>query len=460
MEKELLDFIPYLLLWIGVSAVVVLHNWLSSQRVAGLLLGYVFQLWLFYWIPALMHALPDTELQRSDLTYAGFEQATYALIALVVGSFSLGLILRRFTKPVPGRVFVADPALPKAYIVSGIISYVILFPAIGRLPSVNAVVIVGQQLIVVGLCLASWKAWLEGGWPRFLRLMGNLGFVPLATMLVSGFLGYAVIAISVVIVFTVQFLRPRALVIGGGLVVGYLGLTFYVAYLQTRDEIRQSVWGEKAAFARIEALAKTFVALEPFKLTKPEHAQAVDNRLNQAILVGAAVVHMNNTGGFVQGATIWEAATAWIPRIIWPGKPGGAGSGGWASYFTGMRFEANTSVGMGQIMELYGNYGEKGVLVGFFLMGGILAALDAGAGSRLMAGNWQGFAGQFLVGIAFLNAGGSLFELISSAAASLVVIAIANSILARYQRRVRAQNRPVSRVSVPQAQGYVTFERR
>jgi hypothetical protein len=212
--------------------------------------------------------------------------------------------------------------------------------------------------------------------------------------------------------------------------------------------------------ARIEALAKTFVVLEPFKLTKPEHAQAVDNRLNQANLVGAAVVHLTNTGGYVNGATIREAAIAWIPRIIWPGKPGVAGSGGWASYFTGMRFEEGTSVGIGQIMELYGNYGEKGVLVGFLLIGGILAALDAGAGSRLVTGNWQGFAGQFLVGIAFLNAGGSLFEVISSAAASLVVIAIANSILGHYQRRVQAQKRTVPRVAMPQAQGYVTFERR
>lgn len=435
---DVLDFRTYLILWIAITAVVVLKIWFASQRLAGLVLGYLLQLWMFYWIPALMHFSPASELPRSDLTYAGFQQATYALAAMVAGTLFLGPILRRLTMPAPGQHFVADPDLPKAYIIGGIVSFAILMPTIGRLPSLNALTAVGQQLVVVGFCLASWKAWQEGGLPRLLRLMSKLWLLPVVTVLSLGFLGYGVLAVSVVFVFTVQFFRPRALLIAATLVMGYAGLSFYVAYIQTRNEIRRAVWGGEAAGARIEALRRTFEVMEPFRWTKPEHAEAVDNRLNQAHLVGAAVVHLNNTQAFAGGASIREAFTGLIPRVIWPDKPGVAGSNGWVSRLTGMEFAEGTSVGLGQILEFYGNYGTLGVVIGMFLFGGIVAALDAGAGARLAAGNWQGFAAQFLVGLAFLNAGGSLFEVISGAAASIVTISITNGLLVRYQRRAAA----------------------
>jgi hypothetical protein len=433
-----LEFRPYLIFWIAITAVVVFWSWFGSQRLAGLILGYLLQLWMFYWIPAFMHANPASELPRSDLTYAGFQQATYALAAVVAGTVFLGPILRRLTMPAPGQQFMADPDLPKAYIIAGIVSFAILMPTIGRLPSLNALTAVGQQLVVVGLCLASWKAWQEGGLPRLLRLMSKLWLLPVVTVLSLGFLGYGVLAASIVFVFTAQFFRPRALLIAATLVMGYAGLSFYVAYIRTRDEIRKAVWGGESTGARIQALRKTFEAIEPFRWTKPEHAEAVDNRLNQAYLVGAAVVYLTSTEAFAGGATIREAFTGLIPRVIWPDKPGVAGSSGWASRLTGMEFAEGTSVGLGQILEFYGNYGTMGVVIGMFLFGGIIAALDAGAGARLAAGNWQGFAGQFLVGLAFLNAGGSLFEVISGAAASVVAISVTNGLLIRYQKRAGA----------------------
>src|SRR5262249_39950846 len=117
-----------------------------------------------------------------------------------------------------------------------------------------------------------------------------------------------------------------------------------------------------------------------------------------------------------------------IPRLIWPNKPV-AGSGGLVTRFTGVEFAEGTSVGVGPILELYGNFGEFGVILGFVVLGCAIRAIDLSAGILLRAGRWGDFAVWFLVGISLMNVGGSFVECAAGTVASIVLGNACNRIL-------------------------------
>jgi hypothetical protein len=126
-------------------------------------------------------------------------------------------------------------------------------------------------------------------------------------------------------------------------------------------------------------------------------------------------------GDFARGETLIEALLAPVPRIFWPDKPMVAGSGDLVSRFTGIQFREGTSVGIGQVMELYVNFGEWGVFLGFIVIGAILTYVDRAAAVKRDCGDWPRFLLWFLPGICLLQAGGSLVEVTASAGAAWIV---------------------------------------
>ena len=86
------------------------------------------------------------------------------------------------------------------------------------------------------------------------------------------------------------------------------------------------------------------------------------------------------------------------------------------SEYTGITFAEGTSVGMGQVMEFYVNFGTAGVVVGFILLGMLIRFLDMRIAERLQTANWPQFALWFGVGPATLQPIGQLLEITSSMA--------------------------------------------
>jgi hypothetical protein len=165
-------------------------------------------------------------------------------------------------------------------------------------------------------------------------------------------------------------------------------------------------------------------------------------RLNQNILVGHAVNYLEAGGTeYGEGDALVNAMIALIPRTLWPGKPQYAGSGHLVTRYTGIQFARGTSVGIGQVMELYVNFGDLGVLIGFTVVGLLLGFFDFQAGMALRTGQWKQFALWFAVGLSFLQVGGNFAEAVSAAAGSAVLCLLVNSFLGR--EKVTAAKQPL-----------------
>jgi hypothetical protein len=261
--------------------------------------------------------------------------------------------------------------------------------------------------------------------------------LPAITVIGQGFLGYGFGAMLTIFAFVSSFQRLRWYTAILGLAMAYLGMSVYVTYMRDRTEIRNVVWAGAGVGDRFGKLEDTIRSSEWFDLSSADHLDRIDERLNQDFLVGASAAYLSEGQGhdFAKGATLMDAAVALIPRAFWPEKPSFAGSGDLVSNYTGFRYAEGTSIGIGQLMECYVNFGTAGVLVGFFIIGAAVVYVDRSAGVALRRGDANRFLRFYLPGLSLLNVGGLFAEVTSTGAAALVVVIIVAQATARMQRK-------------------------
>ena len=423
-----------LLICFGVLLAFLIYPWVRRVASVGLPLCYIVSLAMIHWLGSLIHALPLP--WRSDpYTEIGFHQAFWATIAFAVGSmfvapFILRMILRGETAPTVKHPSPEQFRLPMIYVLIGIACFGLLVPALKSLPSISAVSVSGISLAVVGVCLACWTAYLKRSYVKLAALLGAICILPFVTIITLGFVGYGSIAALLVFTFVATFYRPRWQAAAGLFLLFFLGLSLFVTYFRDRPKIREKVWGGAAYSDRMDTLTITLANFEFIDFKNPRHLSAIDDRLNQNYLVGRVVKTMDaGQEPFANGATLYEAVLALVPRILWPDKPVAAGSGNTVSRYTRMKFDSTTSVGIGEVLEFYINFGMIGVLGGFLMMGVIIRVTDTMAALRLHEGDWEGFMSWFLPSMSLLNVGGSLVEVFGTVGASIVLVAIVNKIL-------------------------------
>jgi hypothetical protein len=430
------NFPLVLTVWMVVIAIMAIARTRKHTAGVGLVLAFLLNLWLIHWAASVIYLFPWYNGPGPDFTVLGTEQSLYAVLGFAFGSLALApFLLDSGLLPRARGVHNPDARLPKAYLVGGGIFYVLLSTSVASLPSMSAVVSAGQELTVVGLSLCCWQAWRDRD-PRKMALWLGISFLPpFLTVITRGFIGYGAVATLSVLIFLSNFVRRRITVVVIGALLGYMALSVYVTYMRDRGEIRQSVWGGQSLSDRTDRIALTASNFEWFDPWNQQHLQRIDGRLNQSYIVGAAVARLSETGDFARGETLWDAALALIPRAFWPDKTITAGSGRLVTRFTGIQYDNSTSVGIGQVMEFYVNFGATGVFLGFVVMGMIVTALDILATERLANGDLHGFVLFYLPGLAFLQVGGQLVEVTASAGASIIVALLANKYLSRLQRK-------------------------
>jgi len=426
-----------LVTWIVVIVAIGLARRRRAAAGIGLVPAYLLNLAAIHWFGAAIYLLPAMSFRDPSVMLIGFEEGTYGMLAFALGSIvGWPLVSSARLRPPPVEPHPGEPALARMYAIVGVLCYVLLVGGRAYLPTINALVAAGQQLVVLALCLGAWNAWQHGSRRGLIACLLVTASLPIVTIVSQGYLSYGAGAALVVCVFVASFFRPRHQLVVVSVVVGYAALSFFVSYMRDRGDIRDSVWGGRPLEERLWQITETILTVEPFDPSDVRHLGAIDARLNQNHLVGMAVGRMRWTGDFANGATLGQMLSALVPRVLWPNKPYVAGSGDLVSVYTGLRFGRDTSVGIGQVMEFYVNFGTLGVLGGFFVMGILVTGIDEAAAYSLRAGDWRRLAPWALVGFSLLQVGGALAEVATTAAASMIVAIVATRLRDSWSRRL------------------------
>ena len=434
------DIWLWTVVWLVAAAFTVYRNWRAGHGV-GLVLGYVASFAALHWMSTLLYLVPWFHGTQRAWVAEGMRLSAIAMVALAVGAEFATWFGRRRTAHAPAVAVDDDepaeegspdedadelptiaPSVINAYLIVGFVLQVFVGPIARGIPGMSAIAGTGSAFIVTGVGLKCWNAWQEGRPSTVWFWLAGTLTLPLLTVTTQGYLGYGMAALMTIFAFVVAFYEPRWKVAVVSLLLAYIGLSVYVTYMRDRLEIRELVWGGSRMSDRTDRVLGTLSEVEWFDPYNPRHLDRIDVRLNQNLLVGAAVKHVGEgVVPFASGATVYDAVLSVIPRALWPNKPMSAGSGDLVSIYTGLKFMGETSVGVGHVLEWYVNFGMRGIVGGFVLMGILIATFDRSAAAALHRGDPVRFALWYLPGLSLLNLGGSFVESTASAAASLLM---------------------------------------
>ena len=427
-------YIPSLLVWVAIGLTAALKSRGPSPRSVGLTLAFIVNMALNHWFGALVCFLPWYSPSGNDYVTEGFGLSTLGMIGFAVGCFLIAPFVLPSHHDDENWTEASwwPPQVLRTFALVGIGSFLAMAAGVGRLPSLSAVFATGFNFVLIAVCLAMWCAQQRGEYKRAHGWLAAAFVLPFFTMVTQGFLGYGVVYLVVVFSFYLLLSRHRVKLLLATLPLAFLALSFYVTYMRDRLEIREVVWGGKAYGSRISRVWETCRTMEWFDPWNPKHLDRIDQRLNQNRLVGAAVLHLQNTHSYANGETIWMALFALIPRAVWADKPEYAGSMNLVSRYTGLTFAAGTSVGMGVIFETYVNFGRYGVFLGLLLIGVIVGVADRKTAVALYTRQPLAFGRWFLVGIIMMNVLGSFAEITASLAGAFILTLAVNRYLQPY----------------------------
>lgn len=432
MEK--LDITIGLICWIFTIFFVLQYQWHKAFPSIGLPFTFLFLLAIQFFFGALVNALPWYSSPTVHYTQLGFGETVYAIIGFTIGVIIITpLIVRNFSYPwLKVKLQEPDWGLPEAYIYLGLAFWFIFTPIFWYIPSLKAVVTSGNFLLLIGLCLVCWRAWLLRDTKALTRWLIIMAFLPTVTIFTGGYASGSTLLVFV-LSFVLWFYRPRWKSVLVTFLVLFLGLSLFVTYYRDRSDIRSIVWAEKGWEARIEQLVKTTTSVELFNPFNSQHLDKILLRMNENVLLGQAIDYISQRKiEYAKGETIWLAFGAIIPRIFWPDKPVYFGGFALVEKYTGATnlhiTSANTSIAAGLTFELYINFGTLGVFLGFLIFGIIFGLIDIAAGARLSTGNWQGFMSWYLPAIGALISQASIAEMLSTASALIVLVLFLNRV--------------------------------
>jgi len=415
------QFLIYSAIWIITFSIYIYAIKKYSFRTIGLSLVYLFNFSIVHFWGSVFFISPGYWNNQLEETITGYKYSTIAFVCFCIGSlvfyFNWGKNNKLNENQIRYHKIGEEPLL---YFLMGFVLFFILKNKIIGIPTLTAFVSMGQQLLIVGLCLLLYKNYYLGRKFTFSFLIIFSFLIPFITIINDGLLGTGLAMFLTVIVFLTNFYKFNFRYLMIVLIGIFVGLSFYQSYLRDRQEIRDLVYGGATISERVEQLNYTLTNLELFNPFDSEHLDRINNRLNQNWIVGAAVIYMESESEeYAKGATFKEAVFNVVPRVIWKNKPSFAGDTSRVEKYTGLKFAEGTSVGMPQVMELYINYAVYSVILGFFFIGLIFSYFDYKAHIKIHNGEFDKFVYYFLPALAFMRVETPILESISGAAAGI-----------------------------------------
>jgi hypothetical protein len=439
-----------LVVWAFLAVVLVWSQWRWGGASCGIPFAYFIGLAIIHVPGAVLYLDPTYEFYNPQFVETGFQITTLGIVGFTVGVLVAGTRTR-----IPRRraISAKSEAVSQAtapeinrlawiFLLSGFVVQFVITPVLQGL-FLTAVLSGLAQLTVAGTCLGLYAAYISGDRRLLRRWLLVASAFPAVTLLASAFLGNGVYALLVVVSFALALFRPRLWSVFPFAIAMFLGISIFVTYARDRGDYRTAAWQEGASLEqRIQRVINTFTNFELVDLDNPKHRSNIDLRLNQNDLVGAAEAHIaSGRSDYAYGETLWVALVAPIPRLLWPNKPEFGGSGNIVADYTGYSFDDATSVGLGQVLEFFMNFGWAGEFWCFVLFGALCRRLDMHAGFALGAGEYRRFLLFFMPAMAFMQSGGALAEVVASAAGSFFSALLAAAFADRYLTRIRARAR-------------------
>lgn len=410
-----------LLLWL--MFLIALVTLAIGQRRDGgaLTLGYFLSMSLLHVPGALVYLSPDADMRGREPTEVGFQITLIGLAAFVAGAVWSRLSAKSVVniKPTPAVAKILN-ILGWRMLAIGSIGFFVLLPISTLVPSSTVLVSSLSTALVIGMWLRLYSAAVRSDRHSAGMTLAMLPMLPLATVVTGGFIGYGINWAISVISFQWLISRRRIWFYLGAPVACVLGLSLFVAYMGERALIRDLVWEQKASFSsRFERVGEVFTKLRLIDLSNPTDRYVLEQRLNQNVLVGLGVMRYRR--GSVQlayGSTLklW----AFVPRAIWSDKPAVGGGRSVVTDFTDVKFVEGTSVGAGQVLEFYYNFGLPGLLVGFLALGFTLMRLDIAIMGAFSAGDKRRILLLAMPGLTLLQPGGNLLEIAVATVGALI----------------------------------------
>ncbi|OYU12438.1 MAG: hypothetical protein CFE38_08200 [Comamonadaceae bacterium PBBC1] len=393
-----------------------------------LVLAYFAGLSLIHVPGALIYTGTAPNLADGFVTETGFIATLVGLSAFVVGSLAANLrALKQVVNPV--TLTLDYRRVGKVMLLLGVAVYFFAMPVLSFIPSATAIISSAGGLLPMGLWFWLYSAKVTHDRRRFWLGLAMLPLLPLSTMVSGGFIGFGVYWVIAIAAFVYCIVpRKRLFLLLAPVVLG-LGLSFAVAYFGERNALRESVWIQQAGLLdRLSRVTQMIERFEFLDLDNFDHVAPINDRLNQNILVGKAIDQREmGLSEPAYGATVplW----IFIPRAIWPDKPAVGGSGDIVSRYTGLDFAVGTSVGVGQPLEFYINFGWPGIAAGFALFGYVLMRLDMALMLAFRRCDVYGVMRAGLPGLALLQPGGSLMEMLVAGIGALIAAPLINRLL-------------------------------
>jgi hypothetical protein len=390
---------------------------LRSDRISlGLPVAYLSQLLLIHVPGAFANTFGEGVLSNTDAVEIGIRLTAIGSVCFVGGVW----LARFYRANILYQRVTNHTRFPLFCLICGlIVTYGLGF--LRSIPTLGAIVENLGGIWILGVMLGLQAALHRGDYKLTCFWLAALAVFPVTGLLFTGFLSFATRAVIIACCGLIISSRSLWRVIVGISLATVLGLSVFVNYFAHRDDIRAAVWGGASMEERINVVQDAVNQFKLFDPTNAKHQDALDQRLNQNFFVGLAAQRIDEGQvNYLYGRSVWEALLAVVPRALWPDKPVFGGSGTIVIEMTGLGLSTTTSWGVGNVMELYINFGIVGLIAGFVLLGWLLGIVDRKAAAAEIQGDLGRAILFFLPGIALVQPQGSLVELSGGTVAALL----------------------------------------
>jgi len=434
------QFLFLSIVWVLLSGILTAYLWRHRHTGVGVVLTYLIFLTSSHFLQGLIYSFPWYQpLNDPSIIYSGYIQSLIGLTGLTTGIIFIAPALRHKYRPVNKGEDAERPDLIDQskvtiiYIVTGILTYLVLTPLLGNIPTLGAFLSGLQRLYHAGIVLIIWQTLNND--QRNLRslLVPSLLIVlwPVTTITRDGFLGFGIIPTTLMLVFVAfRFMKAKTVLLIAPFFL-FLGMSLITTYFVGRDEIRNIVWGGSNTDTRVTTVFSVFTEdFQVFDIFNPEHLYVIDIRLALNQLIGLGVNRLESGAvEYANGSTISDAMLMVLPRALWPDKPMVVGGQALVNQYTGLYFYGSTSVGLGQVLEAYVNFGSTGVFFGFIVIGVFLSTIDKRVSSALANGNFYQVAVWLVPVFGLWLVEDNLITTVGSAISGVITVIVFNTVL-------------------------------